>query len=86
MLHVETELLQQIWKRRPYGFVNAKGVSIPVAVTVFPASNIKPAELDREAYPKLIYYTTVAKGGYFAAWKQPQLFATEVRAAFKSLR
>ncbi len=39
-----------------------------------------------KAYPKLIYYNRVAKGGHFAAWEQPDTFVTELRAAFKSLR
>ena len=69
------------------GFFNAKGVSIPVAVTVFPGEQYEaPRSWTERAYPKLIYYNKVDKGGHFAAWEQPQLFAAEVRAAFKSLR
>src|SRR5918992_1324783 len=66
------------------GFWNAKGVSIPVAVSVFPGEEYEAARSWTEsAYPKLIYYNKVAKGGHFAAWEQPQLFAQEVRAGFR---
>jgi pimeloyl-ACP methyl ester carboxylesterase len=69
------------------GFFNAKGVSIPVAVSVFPGEQYEaPRSWTEKAYPKLIYYNKVAKGGHFAAWEQPQLFTQEVRAAFRSLR
>ncbi len=69
------------------GFFNAKGVSIPVAVSVFPGEQYQaPRTWAETAYPNLIYFNEVDKGGHFAAWEQPQLFATEVRAAFRSLR
>jgi pimeloyl-ACP methyl ester carboxylesterase len=69
------------------GFFNAKGVKIPVAVTVFPGEQYQaPRSWAEKAYPKLIYYNKVDKGGHFAAWEQPQLFTQELRAAFKSLR
>jgi pimeloyl-ACP methyl ester carboxylesterase len=69
------------------GFFNAKGVAIPVAVSVFPGEQYEaPRSWAERAYPKLIHYNRVEKGGHFAAWEQPQLFAAEVRAAFKSLR
>ena len=69
------------------GFFNAKGVSIPVAVTVFPGEQYQaPRSWAEEAYPNLIYFNEVDKGGHFAAWEQPQLFAEEIRAAFQSLR
>jgi pimeloyl-ACP methyl ester carboxylesterase len=69
------------------GFFNAKGVSIPVAVTVFPGEQYEaPLSWTKSAYPNLIYYNRAVKGGHFAAWEQPRLFAEELRAAFKSLR
>jgi pimeloyl-ACP methyl ester carboxylesterase len=69
------------------GFFNAKGVAIPVAVTVFPGEQYEaPRSWTERAYPNLIYYNRAKKGGHFAAWEQPQLFAAELRAAFKSLR
>ena len=69
------------------GFFNAKGVKLPVAVTVFPGEQYEaPRSWTEKAYPKLIYYNRAEKGGHFAAWEQPQIFAAELRAAFKSLR
>jgi pimeloyl-ACP methyl ester carboxylesterase len=69
------------------GFFNAKGVSIPVAVSVFPGEQYQaPRSWAEKAYPNLIYFNEVDKGGHFAAWEQPQLFSEEVRAAFRSLR
>jgi pimeloyl-ACP methyl ester carboxylesterase len=69
------------------GFFNAKGVAIPVAVTVFPGEQYQaPRSWAEQAYPNLIYFNEVDKGGHFAAWEQPQLFSEEIRAAFNSLR
>jgi pimeloyl-ACP methyl ester carboxylesterase len=69
------------------GFFNAKGVAIPVAVSVFPSEQYQaPRTWAEQAYPNLIYYNQVDKGGHFAAWEQPQLFTEELRAAFRSLR
>jgi pimeloyl-ACP methyl ester carboxylesterase len=69
------------------GFFNAKGVSIPVAVSVFP-DELYPAPRSwaERAYPRLIHYNKLDKGGHFAAWEQPQLFSEEVRAGLRSLR
>jgi pimeloyl-ACP methyl ester carboxylesterase len=69
------------------GFFNAKGVSIPTAVTVFPGEQYQaPRSWAEQAYPNLIYFNEVDRGGHFAAWEEPQLFSEETRAAFKSLR
>jgi pimeloyl-ACP methyl ester carboxylesterase len=69
------------------GFFNTKGVSIPVAVSVFPSEQYQaPRTWAERAYPNLIYFNEVDRGGHFAAWEQPDLFATEIRAAFRSLR
>jgi pimeloyl-ACP methyl ester carboxylesterase len=69
------------------GFFNAKGVSIPVAVSVFPGEQYEaPRSWTERAYPKLIYYNKVDKGGHFAAWEQPQIFSEELRAGFRSVR
>jgi pimeloyl-ACP methyl ester carboxylesterase len=74
------------WEYRG-GFFNTKGVSIPVAVSVFPGEQYEaPRSWAEKAYPNLIYFNGVDKGGHFAAWEQPQLFSEEVRAAFRSLR
>ena len=68
------------------GFFNPKGVSIPVAVSVFPGEQYEaPRSWTERAYPNLIHYNEVEKGGHFAAWEQPELFSTELRAAFSSV-
>ena len=65
------------------GFFNAKGVSIPVAVTVFPGEQYQaPRSWAEKAYPNLMYFNEVDRGGHFAAWEEPELFSAEVRAAF----
>ena len=62
-------------------------ISLPVAITVFPEDVYRaPESWARRAYPKLAYFHEVDKGGHFAAWEQPELFATELRAAFRPLR
>ena len=78
-------LYWEIWGK--LGYFNAKGVSIPVAVSVFP-DELYPAPRSwaERAFPKLIHYNKVEKGGHFAAWEQPKLFSEEVRAGFRSLR
>jgi pimeloyl-ACP methyl ester carboxylesterase len=69
------------------GFFNAKGVSIPVAVTVFPGEQYEaPRTWTEQAYPQLLHYNVVDRGGHFAAWEEPHLFASELRTAFRSLR
>jgi pimeloyl-ACP methyl ester carboxylesterase len=62
-------------------------VSLPVAFTVFPGEIFRaPRTWVERVYPNLISFTAGDKGGHFAAWEEPQLFAEEVRAAFRSLR
>ncbi len=62
-------------------------ISVPVAVTVFPDEVYRPPETwVRRAYPKLIYFHEADKGGHFAAWEYPEVFAAELRSAFQSLR
>ena len=70
-----------------FGVKGVKGVPIPVAVSVFP-DELYPAPRSwaERAYPKLIHYNKVPKGGHFAAFEQPELFCQEVRAGFRSLR
>jgi pimeloyl-ACP methyl ester carboxylesterase len=66
---------------------DAKGVKVPVAVTVFPGEQYEaPRSWTEKAYPQLIYYHRAEKGGHFAAWEQPMIFTEELRAAFRSLR
>ena len=75
------------WEYWGKGYFNAKGVQIPVAVSVFP-DELYPAPRSwaEKAYPKLIHYNKLEKGGHFAAWEQPELFSQEMRAGFRSLR
>jgi len=62
-------------------------IALPVAITVFPGETYRaPETWARRAYPNLIYFREVDRGGHFAAWEQPQLFASELRAAFRPLR
>jgi pimeloyl-ACP methyl ester carboxylesterase len=62
-------------------------ISIPVAVTVFPGEIYRaPRSWTEQAYPSLVYFHEVNKGGHFASWEEPQLYAEELRAAFRSLR
>jgi len=69
------------------GFFDPRGVQIPVAVSAFPDEIYQaPKSWAETAYPKLIYYNRLPKGGHFAAWEQPQLFTEEIRASFRSLR
>jgi len=63
------------------------GVPIPAAVSVFPYEiYAAPKSWTEKAYPKLIHYNRLPKGGHFAAWEQPKIFSEEVRAGFRSLR
>jgi pimeloyl-ACP methyl ester carboxylesterase len=69
------------------GYFNVKGVSIPVAVSVFPDELYSmPRTWAERAFPKLIHFNKLPKGGHFAAWEQPKLFSEELRAGFRSLR
>src|SRR5918995_6207296 len=68
-------------------YFDVKNVSIPVAVSFFPDEiYTMPRSWAEQAYPKLIYYNKVPKGGHFAAWEQPQLYSEEVRAGLRPLR
>jgi hypothetical protein len=69
------------------GFFDAKGVSVPAAVSVFPRELYQvPRSWAEQAYPKLVYFNELPEGNHFAAWQEPNLFTSEVRAAFRSLR
>ena len=69
------------------GFFDPRNVSIPVAVSCFPDEiYAAPKNWAEKAYPNLIYFNKLTKGGHFAAWEQPQVFTGEMRMAFKSLR
>jgi len=74
------------WENK-LGFFTPKGVKIPVAASVFPDELYQaPRSWAEQAYPNLIHYNKLDKGGHFAAWEQPKLFSEEVRAGFRSLR
>ncbi|MBB3317751.1 pimeloyl-ACP methyl ester carboxylesterase [Rhizobium sp. BK181] len=74
------------WENK-LAFFAPKGVKVPVAVSVFPDELYQtPRKWAEAAYPNLIHYNKVAKGGHFAAWEQPKLFVDEVRTGFRSLR
>jgi len=69
------------------GYFNVKGVSVPVAVSVFPDElYAMPRSWAGRAFPKLIHFNKLPKGGHFAAFEQPKLFSEELRAGFRSLR
>ncbi len=69
------------------GFFDPRNVTIPVAVSAFPDEIYAvPQSWAERAYPKLIHFSKLAKGGHFAAWEQPELFTQELRESFKTLR
>ena len=74
------------WERK-LSFFTPKGVKIPVAVSAFPDELFQaPKSWSEQAYPNLIHYNRLPKGGHFAAWEQPKLLSEEMRAGFRSLR
>ena len=75
------------WENKA-GFFEAKNISIPFAISVFPDELYQaPRSWAERAYPhNLLHYNQLDKGGHFAAWEQPDLFSAEMRAAFRSLR
>jgi pimeloyl-ACP methyl ester carboxylesterase len=81
------------WENREQNLISAAAqktteIALPVAITVFPEDDLfrAPETWARRAFPSLIYFHEVDRGGHFAAWEHPELFAAELRAAFKSLR
>ena len=69
------------------GFFDVKGVTVPAAVSVFPRELYQaPRSWTEQAYPNLIYFNEVDEGNHFAAWQEPEIFTSELRAAFRSLR
>ena len=75
------------WENKA-GFFDAKPITIPFAISVFPDELYQaPRSWAERAYPhNLIHYNKLDRGGHFAAWEQPDLFAAEMRASFKTLR
>jgi pimeloyl-ACP methyl ester carboxylesterase len=80
------------WENRHLNLISAAAqktneIAVPVAITVFPEEVIRAQEAwARRAFPTLIYFHEADRGGHFAMWEYPELFATELRAAFRSLR
>jgi pimeloyl-ACP methyl ester carboxylesterase len=81
------------WENREQNLISAAAqktdeITLPVAITAFPDDDLfrAPETWARRAFPSLIYFREAERGGHFAAWEEPQLFAQELRAAFKSLR
>jgi pimeloyl-ACP methyl ester carboxylesterase len=87
-----TSAARLYWENSGRGVTSAAAqhtaeIALPVAITVFPDEVYRaPETWARRAYRNLIYFHEVDKGGHFAAWEEPQLFAAELRAAFRSLR
>lgn len=86
-----TSSAQLYWENNTNNFNAAEQmtgqIKVPVGVTVFPGELYQaPRTWAERAYPRLTYFNKVDKGGHFAAWEEPQLFAQELRAAFRSLR
>ena len=74
------------WENK-FACFSVKGVSVPVIVSAFPDEPYQcPRNPAESAYPKLIHYNMLAKGGHFAAFEQPQLLSEELRAGIRSLR
>jgi pimeloyl-ACP methyl ester carboxylesterase len=74
------------WENK-FSYFAAKDVSVPTAVSVFPDELYQaPRSWAEQAYPKLMHFNELDRGGHFAAWEQPELFASEVRAGFRPLR
>ena len=78
----------RLYRENKADFFNAKNISIPFAISVFPDELYQaPRSWAERAYPhNLIHYNQLDRGGHFAAWEQPDLFSAEMRAAFKTLR
>lgn len=86
-----TSAAQLYWENNTNNFnvveQRTREIKLPVAITVFPGEIYQaPRSWAERAYPNLVYYNRVTKGGHFAAWEVPQLYAEELRAAFRSLR
>jgi pimeloyl-ACP methyl ester carboxylesterase len=77
----------RLYAENKNSFLAVRGVSVPAAVSVFPDELYQaPRSWTEQAYPNLIHYNRLDKGGHFAAWEQPELLAEEVRTGFRPLR
>ncbi len=93
LTNTATSAARFYWENRKENLISAAAqktdqIKLPVAITVFPDDDLfrSPETWARRAFPSLIYFHVVDKGGHFAAWEQPELFSTELRVAFKPLR
>ncbi len=93
LTNTATSAARFYWENRDQNLISAAAqntdkIKLPVAITVFPEDDLfrSPETWARRAFPSLSYFNVVDQGGHFAAWEQPQLFAQELRAAFKPLR
>jgi pimeloyl-ACP methyl ester carboxylesterase len=86
LTNTATSSAQIYWEDHSNNF-NAVDISLPAAITVFPGEIYQaPRSWAERSYHNLIYFNEVDKGGHFAAWEEPELFAREVRAGFRPLR
>ncbi|WP_432187538.1 epoxide hydrolase family protein [Streptomyces sp. Tue6028] len=77
----------RLYSENRTSFFGVKGVALPVAVSVFPDEMYRaPKSWAEQAYPNLVHYNEVPKGGHFAAWEQPELLVNEIRSGLRSLR
>jgi pimeloyl-ACP methyl ester carboxylesterase len=77
----------RLYAENTYSFFDVKGVTLPVAVSVFPDELYQaPKSWAQRAYPNLVHYNRLDRGGHFAAWEQPELFVNEVRTGLRALR
>src|SRR6266545_4473604 len=91
LTNTATSAARFYWENRAQNLISAAAqktdeITLPVAITVFPDDDLfrAPETWARRAFPSLIYFNVVDRGGHFAAWEQPELFAAELRAAFRS--
>jgi pimeloyl-ACP methyl ester carboxylesterase len=77
----------RLYAENKFGFFDQKGVNIPVAVSIYPDELYEvPKSWAEQAYPNLIHYNKLPKGGHFAAWEQPESLVSEIREGLRSLR
>jgi pimeloyl-ACP methyl ester carboxylesterase len=92
LTNTATSAARIYWENRNLNLISAGDqktheIKVPVAITAFPDEVVRPQEAwARSAFPTLSYFNEVDRGGHFAMWEYPELFAAELRAAFKSLR
>jgi pimeloyl-ACP methyl ester carboxylesterase len=93
LTNTATSAARLYWENRNENLISAAAqktqeITLPVAITAFPNDDLyrPPETWARRAFPSLIYFNEAEAGGHFPAWEVPDVFATEVRAAFRSLR